>query len=1046
MSKLRKLLLVLAGVFLISGLVLVGCTNNKKPNNPSNNYTIRVMSMGGLGLSGVSVKASLSGREIASGLTDESGSYVFAADRGEYDISVTDLPLGYSLIEENIYKTSASSNTLKILATSSVIKDTIPSDKIYKTGDVIYDFSITDITGAEDKTFTLSKVLETKKMVLINLWSTNCNPCMIEMPDLELAYREYKDDVEVFGINVPVMGAQTQRDINATRTREYTDTDGGKFSLSFPLALDSNNMPYRFAVTGIPISVVVDRYGVIAKIHTGYADKPTFIALFEKYTSDNYVQDPVEGGEGPSVDDPIEREKPNVSQPASSEIEQAINGAYFTGSYYPETETADAEYSWPWLVGETNNEKYIYPANHEVNYSFATIYTKFTISETDVLTENGRKVLVFDLQWSCENLADYFYVIINNSLVYEYTGTEQWGEWQECYALVADEPGEYTLCLMYVKDQQKSVGADTVRIKNIHIISVPEISVPSLDMPRDAARGWDGSNYRGYITAVPDEEGFYHKDSADGPYILADLMNLTSFNNRLDTAWSISNFAIGGFFDYNTVDIDDPDYNPLLDKTDDITLWAMASNNSELYGLTLVNNELKGLLEEFIKSQVGEGKFTSNMWLEFCKYFDHYGTDPNDTGVNVPERNPIRGLLDITALPTVKAHDGAFTDLKNISDEYKNTVLIERLIVPRGIKYLFIPEKSGVYRFRTQSKELSDTTAWLTDYGATGDVYLVGTEQELENPDEDYNSILTYYLEAGVKYIYRTCFSDLGNTGYYTFTAEYLGESYYSWQFASRNYFTTSDEGMAEIINYANVQPVLYDNMYYNAKKDAHGDYVMQNGRYVPNLNDPIYVDFLTGARFFDSGSLELCFSYSDMDAIVRTLSLIFSRIWSKRMPSGGWQADVTVESIKGSALNDDDWTQLFTKLYETYGDNVYIEDVNIINAIATSKTLGEIAELIKKYYLNFFDQTFWRYDDSYGIDESRYRDYTALVKKYYDMASAYKGNPERGYADKGCVQLTEELRDALDMFCKRIGGFPELSTDWLRLCAHFEYIGPYQA
>ena len=1045
MSKLRNILLALAGVFLIAGLVLVGCNTRKNPD-PNKNYTIYVQSVGGLKLSGVTVTASSSGSAFASGETDSSGKFVFNADDGVYDISVDNLPLGYTLIDTNTYKTSESNRTLKILAISSVIKETVPTEKVYREGDVIYDFSIIDKSGSSDETFTVSEILETKKMVLLNFWSTNCNPCMSEMPELEQAYREYKDDAEVLGINVPLMGAQTQRDINSTRTRVYTDSEGGSYSLSFPLAIDENNLPYHFAMTAIPVSVVVDRYGVIAKIHTGSMDKSTFASLFAKYTSENYVQDSTAGGDDTPGEDPLVREKPNVSQPESSLIEQAINGAGFTGSYYPETETADAEYSWPWIIGETNNEKYIHPANHEVNYSFATIYTQFSISETDVITENGKRVLVFDLQWSCENLGDYFYVIINNTLVYEYTGTEQWGKWQECYALVADEPGDYTLCLMYVKDQQLSEGADTVRIKNMRIISVPEISIPSLDMPRDAARDWDNTNYTRYVNVAIDSDGFYHKDSATGPYILADLMGVTPFNSRLNTAWSVSNFAVNGYFDYNDVDIDDPAYSPLLDDTDAITLWAMAANNSELYGLTLINRELRDLLNKFIKSQVGEDKFTDNMWLEFCKYFEHFGTDKDDTGINIPERNPIRGLLDSTAIPTVKAHEGAFTDLKNISDEYKNTVLIERLIVPRGIKYLFIPEKSGVYRFRTQSKELSDTTAWLTNYGITDNVYLVGTEQELENPDEDYNSVLTYYLEKGVKYIYRTCFSDLGNTGYYTFTAEYLGESYYSWQFASRNYFTTTDEGMAEIINYANVQPVPYENKYYNAKKDAAGNYVMQNGKYVPNLDDPIYVDFLTGARFFEQGSLELCFTYSDINAIVKTLSTIFSRIWSKRMPTGGWQADTTVESIKGSALNDDDWTQLFTKLYETYGDNVYVDDVKIINAIATSKTLGEIAEIIKKFYLNFFDQTYWRYDDSYGIDESRYRDYTALVKKYYDIAIKYKGNPERGYADKGCVQLTEELKDALDMFCKRIGGFPELSTDWLRLCAHFEYLGPYKA
>lgn len=1045
MNRFRKVLIVVTCAALLLGSILVGCS----PKSGIDTYTILVTSMGGVGLADVSVTVSSDGAQIASGQTDNNGQFTFEADKGVYDVAVADLPLGYSLVETNSYKTSAENTTLVILAASSVLKEPVPENKVYKQGDIIYDFSITDSTDKNnDVTYTLSDVLQTKKMVLLNFWNTHCTPCMGEMPELELAYRQYKSDAEVFGINVPLLGTDRISDVRGVRTTQYTDADGNKYSLTFPLAIDNNNMPFHFNMTAIPVSVVVDRYGVVALIHTGSMDKSAFAALFAKYTSDDYVQDKTPGGDGNGDGDgdgeELVREKPTVSQPASSEIEKAINGAGFSGSYYPETQSADAEYSWPWLIGETNNEKYIYPANHEINYSFATIYTKVTIQDSDVKNVNGKVVLLFDLQWSCENLYDYFYVIVNDTLVYEYTGTEQWGTWQSCYALIAVEPGEYTLCLMYVKDEQTSEGADTVRIKNVRLISIPEINIPSLDMPREAARAWDGNDYNSYISVVVDEDGFYHKDTVTGPYIVADLMNTTSFNSRLNTTWSISAFAVNGYFDYNKVDSDDPLHDPLLDDTDAIAIWAQAANNSELYGLTLINDELKELLNKFIKTQVKT--FNDNMWLEFCKYFDHYGTDKTDTGISTPERNPIRGLLNSTAVKAVAAHDGEFGDLKNIPDEYKNKVVLPRLIVPRGFKYVFTPEKSGVYRFRSQSKALSDTMAWIMNYDAKDGDYLVSTDSQLENADEEYNFVITYYLEAGVPYILATCFSDVGNTGEYTFTTEYLGESYYVWQFASRNYFTTTDDEMSQLVNYMNVMPVFFNGTYYNAKKDKNGNYLTQNGLYLPNLDDPIYVDFLTGARFFDNGSLELCFTYGEKSTILDTLSTVLSGLWKKVKPAAGWGENELLISIKGSALTDDDWSGIITRLYEIYGDNVYIDDENIIAKLKACTTIGGVADILKTYYLNFFDQTYIIFDEIYGIDEARYKDYTGIVKKYYDIAKAYKGNPERGYADKGCVPLTEELRDALDMFCKRIGGFPELSTDWLRLCAHFEYFGPYSA
>ena len=522
-------------------------------------------------------------------------------------------------------------------------------------------------------------------------------------------------------------------------------------------------------------------------------------------------------------------------------------------------------------------------------------------------------------------------------------------------------------------------------------------------------------------------------------------MNTTPFNNRLETRWSISEFAVNYYFDYNTVDVDDPAYDPAKDDTYAISLWAMAANNSELPGLTLVNDDLITLLNRFIKTRVSN--FNDNMWLELCKYFDHYGTDKNDKGISTPDRNPIRGLLNSTAVKvTGEVKEGEFTkaELDDMPSRYTNKVVQPRLIVPRGFKYVFVPQKDGVYRFRSQSKELCDTMAWLYSYD---DELLVSTDSQLENPNEEWNFILTYYLKAGQKYILATCFADLGVTGEYTFTTEYLGKSYYAWQYAATNYFTTSDDEMTELVNIMSVLPVLHtDGKYYNAKKDANGNFVQDiTGNYVANLDDPIYVDFRRPARFFDDGSLELCFTYSDEATIIRTLSGILSVMWRKNKPTdAGWPAAMPLASIKGSALNSEDWDKLIERLYSTYGDTVWIEG-EYVTELKKCTSVGAVADFLKTYYLNLFDQTYIRYDEGFGIPASRYKDYTDIVLKYYNMALANKGTASRGYADEGCVQLTEELRDALDMFCKRVGGFPELDTDWLRLCAHYEYFGPYE-
>lgn len=239
-------------------------------------YTIYVYNLAGIGLNGVRVTVDL-GTSPVSRTTDIFGKCTpFSAKPGEYSVTVEDLPDGYSVGE---VKTSATEYTLKIYATSSVIKGQIPADKVYKEGDVIYDFSITDDTNGQN--YTLSEVLKEKKMVLLNFWNTKCVPCMAELPWLELAYKQYSDDVEVFAISVPFSG-------NNDRKTQLIQTRSDD-SLTYPLALDNNDMTSHFGLTEIPVSVVIDRYGVIALIHVGSMNEAGFAALFEKYTADNYA-------------------------------------------------------------------------------------------------------------------------------------------------------------------------------------------------------------------------------------------------------------------------------------------------------------------------------------------------------------------------------------------------------------------------------------------------------------------------------------------------------------------------------------------------------------------------------------------------------------------------------------------------------------------------------------------------------------------------------------------------------------------------------------
>ena len=96
------------------------------------------------------------------------------------------------------------------------------------------------------------------KVVLLNFWATWCVPCREEMPDLEAAQTRYGDQgLAVIGVNI----AET-----AALARAFVDEVG----VTFPIVLDEDvSMAASFRVSGLPVSILIDRHGIIVYRHYG---------------------------------------------------------------------------------------------------------------------------------------------------------------------------------------------------------------------------------------------------------------------------------------------------------------------------------------------------------------------------------------------------------------------------------------------------------------------------------------------------------------------------------------------------------------------------------------------------------------------------------------------------------------------------------------------------------------------------------------------------------------------------------------------------------
>jgi cytochrome c biogenesis protein CcmG, thiol:disulfide interchange protein DsbE len=130
--------------------------------------------------------------------------------------------------------------------------DKAPPERL-KIGDKAPDFRLTQLGGDPVQ---LSKLRG--KTVLINFWATWCDPCKDEMPILQRAYLQYKNqDVVFLAVNV--------RD-SADAAKSYFKTN----NLTMPVLIDlTGDVPGGYRVTGYPETYLVDKNGNIGEFHIG---------------------------------------------------------------------------------------------------------------------------------------------------------------------------------------------------------------------------------------------------------------------------------------------------------------------------------------------------------------------------------------------------------------------------------------------------------------------------------------------------------------------------------------------------------------------------------------------------------------------------------------------------------------------------------------------------------------------------------------------------------------------------------------------------------
>lgn len=99
--------------------------------------------------------------------------------------------------------------------------------------------------------------------VVVSFWASWCEPCRTEIPLLMKMAEEFKDQpVKIFLIN-------TMESLSFSADSVRTILKDRKYTL--PCLLDNTgSVARRYTVRGLPMIVVIDKFGIVRKVNRGY--------------------------------------------------------------------------------------------------------------------------------------------------------------------------------------------------------------------------------------------------------------------------------------------------------------------------------------------------------------------------------------------------------------------------------------------------------------------------------------------------------------------------------------------------------------------------------------------------------------------------------------------------------------------------------------------------------------------------------------------------------------------------------------------------------
>ena len=285
------------------------------------------------------------------------------------------------------------------------------------------DFTVETTQG----TVSLSGALAEKKAVVVNFWASWCGYCIEEFPLFQEAYEQFGEDVQFIALTVEAKDGDAQ-------IRSVQQSLG----LNFPMGRDTAGLGAMYVRGGIPVTLVVDRFGKIAYEQTGAFQRSSELKnLLSALTSDGYTE---------SV---VYTEPPAAQVTAAGETGDALSRALNAEGSSLVFANPDDAHTWPMQVFEDGTRTGVCSSNGGEDDTLSAVRT--------VLTSSEGEAFCVDVRSSSLGGLDVGQLIVDGTVVRVFSGERDWH--RVVYPL---EAGEHEVMLTYRKLHYGAEGQDSV--------------------------------------------------------------------------------------------------------------------------------------------------------------------------------------------------------------------------------------------------------------------------------------------------------------------------------------------------------------------------------------------------------------------------------------------------------------------------------------------------------------------------------------------------------------------------------------------------------